>query len=202
MFTIILQALSWLMFAIATIILGGWLRRNPTKRNAERTSRILHFLFWAGVIPPTVFGFFYPGLAQFDRALGLRSLPGHLLIQIIGALGLIAGTYLIIIANVALRRFGEGANAFFLTKRLVACDIYERMRNPMSVGLYLCSLGIGPLAGSTYMILGAVLIVIPVHVFYLKYFEELELELRLGESYGEYKRRVPFLLPKLISRGS
>jgi protein-S-isoprenylcysteine O-methyltransferase Ste14 len=52
------------------------------------------------------------------------------------------------------------------------------------------------------MTLGAVLIVIPVHVFYLKYFEERELELRLGESYGEYKRRVPFLLPKLILCGS
>jgi len=189
------------MFAIATIILGGWLRRNPTKRNAEGTSRILHFLFWAGVIPPAGFGFFYYGLAHFDRALGLPSLPGYLFIQIIGALGLIGGTYLIIIANVALRRFGEGANAFFLTKRLVARDIYERTRNPMSLGLYLFSLGIGPLAGSTYMTLGAVFIVIPVHVFYLKYFEECELELRLGESYGEYKRRVPFLLPKLISRG-
>lgn len=52
------------------------------------------------------------------------------------------------------------------------------------------------------MTLGAVFIVAPVDIFYLKYFEERELELRLGESYGEYKRRVPFLLPKLISRGS
>lgn len=76
------------MFAIATIILGAWLRRNPAKRNAEGTSPILHFLFWAGVVPPAVFGFFHPGLAHFDKALGFRSLPGHLLIQVIGALGL------------------------------------------------------------------------------------------------------------------
>jgi protein-S-isoprenylcysteine O-methyltransferase Ste14 len=39
-------------------------------------------------------------------------------------------------------------------------------------------------------------VAIPVHVFYLKYFEEYELELRLGQEYLEYKRRVPFLLPK------
>jgi len=31
----------------------------------------------------------------------------------------------------------------------------------------------------------------------LLYFEELELSLRLGPSYLEYKRRVPFLLPRL-----
>jgi protein-S-isoprenylcysteine O-methyltransferase Ste14 len=50
--------------------------------------------------------------------------------------------------------------------------------------------------GSTYIALGALLVVIPVHVFYLKYFEEYELELRLGQPYVEYKRSVPFLLPR------
>jgi len=30
----------------------------------------------------------------------------------------------------------------------------------------------------------------------LKFFEELELELRFGSSYLEYKRRVPFLIPR------
>jgi protein-S-isoprenylcysteine O-methyltransferase Ste14 len=42
----------------------------------------------------------------------------------------------------------------------------------------------------------------PVHVFYLKYFEEFELELRLGPAYRDYKRRVPFLVPKLSSKES
>jgi hypothetical protein len=37
---------------------------------------------------------------------------------------------------------------------------------------------------------------IPVHLFYLKYFEEYELELRLGPSYLEYKQQVPFLVPR------
>jgi len=39
-----------------------------------------------------------------------------------------------------------------------------------------------------------------VHVFYLKYFEEHELALRMGPSYLEYKQRVPFLLPRWFSR--
>lgn len=34
-------------------------------------------------------------------------------------------------------------------------------------------------------------------IFFLKFFEELELELRFGESYKQYKQKVPFLIPKL-----
>jgi len=65
----------------------------------------------------------------------------------------------------------------------------------MSLGGYLIAVGIGLLIGSTYLTVGALLLFIPAHVFYLKYFEEYELELRLGQSYIEYKQRVPFLIP-------
>jgi protein-S-isoprenylcysteine O-methyltransferase Ste14 len=68
--------------------------------------------------------------------------------------------------------------------------------------LYLTCLALGLLAGSTSTTLGVLLGVMPVHVFYLKYFEEFELELRLGPAYRDYKRRVPFLVPKLSSKES
>jgi protein-S-isoprenylcysteine O-methyltransferase Ste14 len=200
MFTIVLQTLSWLAFLAATIALGAWLRRNPGKRNAEVTSRILHFLFWFGVIPPAGLGFLVPGLMGFDEVLGLPSLPLLPVVRPAGALGLLLGLVLILVSNVALLRLGEGTNAFWLTQRLVAGDIYQWTRNPMSLGLYLAAVGLGLLAGSTTLTLGALFVVIPVHVFYLKTFEELELELRLGMSYVEYRRRVPFLLPRLGPR--
>jgi protein-S-isoprenylcysteine O-methyltransferase Ste14 len=66
----------------------------------------------------------------------------------------------------------------------------------MSLGYYLVCVGIGMLAGSTFVTLGALLFVIPAHVFFLKYFEELELELRFGEAYLDYKSRTPFLIPR------
>ena len=69
----------------------------------------------------------------------------------------------------------------------------------MSLGFYLGAVGIGLLFGSTYMTLGALLVAIPVHAFYLKYFEEYELELRMGQSYLTYRQQVPFLLPRLTS---
>ncbi|MGD1994280.1 MAG: methyltransferase [Anaerolineae bacterium] len=198
MFTIILQALGWLMFLGSTIAMGAWLRRNPGKRNAERASRILHFLFWLCVFPPAGFGLVYPGLAGFDRELGLSPLPRHSAVLALGVLGLLIGAYLVLVSNVALRLLGKGANAFWLTKELVVGSIYKRMRNPMALGIYTGALAIGLLVGSTYMTLGTLFVVIPVHVFYLKYFEEYELELRLGQPYVEYKEQVPFLLPRWI----
>jgi protein-S-isoprenylcysteine O-methyltransferase Ste14 len=196
MVTIVLQMLAWLAFLAGTLILGAWLRCHPGKRNAETTSRILHVLFWTSVAPAAALGVLYPALTGFDLELSLAPLSRHPLLLAAGAAGLLVGTYLIVVSNIALALSGDGAGAFFLTKRLVAAHIYQRTRNPMALGFYLGAVGFGLVVGSTYMTLGALLVVIPVHIIYLKCFEEYELELRLGQPYVEYKQRVPFLLPR------
>jgi protein-S-isoprenylcysteine O-methyltransferase Ste14 len=53
------------------------------------------------------------------------------------------------------------------------------------------------LAGSSYLLPLSVVLFIPAHAFNLKYFEEQELRARYGPSYDEYRRRVPFLIPRL-----
>jgi protein-S-isoprenylcysteine O-methyltransferase Ste14 len=195
MVTIVLQMLAWLAFLVGTLILGAWLRRHPGMRNAESTSRILHLLFWMGVVPAAGLGVLVPGLTGFDQELGVSPLPRHPLLLAAGAVGILVGTYLFVVSNLALGLSGDGAGAFLLTRRLVAANVYRRTRNPMSLGFYLGAVGLGLVVGSTYMTLGALLVVIPVHLFYLKYFEEHELELRLGQPYVEYKKRVPFFCP-------
>jgi protein-S-isoprenylcysteine O-methyltransferase Ste14 len=195
-FTILLQVLGWLTFFSATIALGAWLRRYPSKKNAERTSRTMHLLFWIGIAPPTGFGLFSPGVTQYDQILGCSLLPNLPILLAIGCLGLFSGIYLIIVSSISLWLHGKGTNAIILTKQLVDNSIYKQTRNPMSLGFYLGALGIGLLFCSTYLVFGALIVVIPVHVFYLKYFEELELELRMGQPYQEYKKSVPFLLPR------
>jgi protein-S-isoprenylcysteine O-methyltransferase Ste14 len=195
MVTVVLQVLAWLTFATGAVTLGTWLRRNPGKRNAERASRTLHWVFWLAVAPAAGLGVFYPGLTHFDTELGLGLLPRQSVVLAVGALGVLVGAYLVVVSNLALMLSGKGMGAFWLTKRLVVGNIYDRTRNPMSLGLYLGAVGIGLLVGSTYMTLGALVVVIPAHVFYLKYFEEYELELRIGQCYVEYKQRVPFLVP-------
>jgi protein-S-isoprenylcysteine O-methyltransferase Ste14 len=196
----VLHMLGWMAFLAGSLTLGAWLRRNPNRRSAERASRLLHFLFWMGVVPPATIGFFYPGLTGYDAELGLSPLPRQFVVRLVGASGLLIGAYLMVVSSIALSYSGAGAGAFWLTKRLVAGTLYGRVRNPMSLGLYLACVGIGLLVGSTYMTLGALLVVIRTHVFCLEYFEEYELGLRMGPSYTEYKQRAPFLFPRWFSR--
>jgi len=197
-FIITLHALGWLAFLVYTILVGTWLRRNPCKRNAERTSRILHFLFWAGVAPPMGLGVFYPGLSHYDEIMGLPSLPRHSILLVVGSLAALVGVYLIVVSNAALMFSGKGTHAFWLTKRLVTTSVYKRTQNPMSLGFYLELVGIGLLVKSTTLTFGTLFIMIPIHVFYLKFFEAYELGLRLGQLYQEYRLKVPFLLPRCI----
>jgi protein-S-isoprenylcysteine O-methyltransferase Ste14 len=182
-------------FTAGVWILGAWLRSNPSKENAEKSSRLMHFLFFAGLVAPITLGLFSPGLTHFDELIGLKSLPWKTFFLVLGILLAIPGLYFMGTTNKLLRALGSGTNAFRLTKRIVADDIYKRTRNPMSLGYYLLVLALGFVSGSTFLTLFAALGLIPAHIFFLKYFEELELELRFGESYLEYKRSVPFLIP-------
>ena len=195
MFTHYLIFIGLLVFALGVGVLGVFLRRHRTKANAEKSSRIMHFLFFAGLGAPILIGVFYPGLTHFDELVGLKPLPWRTFFLVLGILLAMPGLYFLVITNKLLRTLGSGANAFRLTKRIVADDIYKRTRNPMSLGFYLWTLAIGLCSGSTFITLVVLLGWIPAHIFFLKYFEELELELRFGESYLEYKKSVPFLIP-------
>ncbi len=195
MVTFLIGVASLLIFTAGAAILGAWLRRHPTRSNAERSSRIMHFLFFASWGIPTIVVLFYPGLTHMDDALGLSPLPMRPLFLALGIVLALPGLYLSVVTNKALRALGSGTNAFRLTKKIVAQDIYQRTRNPMSLGFYLVTLASTLIVGSTSLTLGVLLGLIPSHLFFLKYFEEKELELRFGESYVEYRKRVPFLFP-------
>ncbi|MCQ3938629.1 MAG: hypothetical protein DPW18_16505 [Chloroflexi bacterium] len=196
MFTIYWIVVGSLVMAIGSIVLGVWLRNNPSRKNAEKSSRIMHFLFFAGQVIPPIVGFFTPGIAHFDELVGLKPLPGKLLFLVAGILLAIPGIYFSGITNKLLRSIGNGTNAFVLTRRVVNDDVYKRTRNPMSLGFYLLSLGAAFISGSTFATFAVAFGIIPSHVLFIKYFEEKELELRFGESYLEYKRNVPFLIPR------
>ena len=197
MVVLYLGLLGLLAFIMGVVILGLWLRRHPSKVNAEKSSRIVHFLFFAGLGTPILISIFYPGLTHLDELIGLDPLPLKPFFLIIGIILAIPGLYFLGISNKSLRALGSGANAFRLTKRIVEQDIYKYTRNPMSLGYYLFSLSVGLMSGSTLFTLSVLLGIIPAHVFFLKFFEELELELRFGESYKQYKQKVPFMIPKI-----
>jgi protein-S-isoprenylcysteine O-methyltransferase Ste14 len=196
MIVIFLCMFGLLVFVFGALILGLWLRNNRSKENAERSSRIMHFLFFAVLLPPPVLSLFYPGITHLDELLGLTPLSPKPLFLGIGFLLAIPGFYLLAASNISLRTIGSGANAFRLTTKIVEKDVFKMTRNPMSLGLYLSALAFSLISGSTLSTLGVLLGLIPDHIFFLKYFEELELELRFGEAYKEYKQRTPFLIPR------
>ena len=196
MYVLYLGIVGFLAFTLGVGIAGLWLRKNPSGTNAERASRVMHSLFFAGLVAPAVILLVYPGLAQLDGLVGWQSLPWPTFFLLVGVVLAFPGLYLLGISNKLLRTKGSGANAFRLTQTVVETDIYQRTRNPMSLGFYLWSLGLGLIANSTLGTLVVLLGFIPAHIFFLKYFEEFELELRFGEAYKQYKGKVPFLIPK------
>jgi protein-S-isoprenylcysteine O-methyltransferase Ste14 len=192
-----LLLLGLLAFVIGVAVLGLWLRKHPSQVNAERSSRIVHSLFFAGLVAPALISLFYPGLTHLDGLVGIEPLPWKPFFLIVGTISAILGLYLLVVSNKLLRDLGSGANAFRLTKQVVEGHIYRYTRNPMSLGYYLFLVGIVFISGSTLATSIILLGQIPAHLFFLKFFEELELGLRFGESYEQYKREVPFLIPKL-----
>jgi len=192
---IVVQVSGAAAFLIGSIWLGRSVRRVSDGRTAESASRASHLLFWCGLLLPGLAGLFYPGLAAYDRLLRMPHLPARPLWMGVGGLLLLSGALLMAVSNRFLMKRGRGAAAFLLTEHLVTDGLYGRTRNPMSLGFYSACTGIGLVAGSLAVTLGVLLIIVPVHVFNLRYFEERELELRLGPSYVQYKQRVPFLMP-------
>jgi protein-S-isoprenylcysteine O-methyltransferase Ste14 len=196
MSAILFGLVGLLAFFLGALILGSSLRRSPNLARAECYSRIMHFLFFSGLGLPFIIACFTPGLAALDALLGLPPLPDFFLLRLLGAFLAIPGLYLMSISGKALNAQGSGANAFKLTRRIVVQDIYRRTRNPMSLGYYLVGLAIGLLTGSTLLIVYVMLGIIPAHLFFLCYFEELELSLRFGPAYRQYQQQVPFLIPR------
>lgn len=187
-----------IVFVLATVVLGLWLRQQATRQAADRASRVMHFLFFTCLGAPFLIAIVTPGLTRLDPLLGLAPLPWRPLTLALGALLAVPGLFLLAGSNRLLRSLGNGANAFRLTRQVVAHDLYRLTRNPMSLGYYLATVSLSLLVGSSaltgYVLLG----IIPAHLLFLKFFEERELALRFGDAYREYQQRVPFLIPRLI----
>jgi protein-S-isoprenylcysteine O-methyltransferase Ste14 len=84
------------------------------------------------------------------------------------------------------------------TETLVADGPYRHVRNPLYLGTFLLSVGLGSLASRSGFVILAV--GAAVRVLRLIGREEGELEKQQGESFREFCRRVPRLLPSLRPR--
>jgi protein-S-isoprenylcysteine O-methyltransferase Ste14 len=197
MIVIYLQFIGWGVFVISTILLGILLRSRSSKLVAKITIRITHLIILFVLILPMLIGLFYPGLTHYDDFLGIPPLPFRSILLAVGLVFIPIGIFFHIISVFTLMVYGDGMPAFILSKKVVEGYVYKLTRNPMSLGFYLLWLAFGLLAGSTYFTLWILIAFIPAHIFYIKFIEEHELELRFGQPYREYKQRVPFLIPNI-----
>jgi protein-S-isoprenylcysteine O-methyltransferase Ste14 len=105
-----------------------------------------------------------------------------------------AAAFLLVVVNLALKGFG--APFFIALSRKLAVDwLYAWTRNPMVLAGLAFLLSLGIWFQSTLFVLWVLILFTPALLFFVKVFEERELEFRFGASYLEYKSKTPMLFP-------
>ncbi len=111
-------------------------------------------------------------------------------------LAIITGAvFLLVVVNLALK--GLGAPFYIaLSKKLATDWMYAWTRNPMVLAGLAFLLSLGIWFQSALFVLWALILFAPALLFFVKVYEERELEFRFGASYLEYKSKTPMLFPR------
>ena len=159
-----------------------------SKKRAEWTNVAVHYAMMialgAGVFPAV-------GLVQRSPGIAVP-VPQPVGLALFGVTGF--ATFLTVL-NLAVRGFGAPFAAK-LSSRLATDWMYAWTRNPM----LLCSLAwffsLGLWRQSLWFLVWLAVSVAPGWIFFIKAYEERELEMRFGPGYVEYKARTPLLWPR------
>jgi protein-S-isoprenylcysteine O-methyltransferase Ste14 len=114
---------------------------------------------------------------------------GMVLLSLTGVISLLT------VVNLALSGLGAPF-AIALSKRLANRWMYRWTRNPMVLSTLAMLLSLGMYLQSLHFVLWVVLLVTPALIYFLKVYEERELEIRFGMPYMDYKAKTPFLWPR------
>jgi protein-S-isoprenylcysteine O-methyltransferase Ste14 len=144
-----------------------------------------------GMLLVVVFGSLY-----MDRALGIPKLLSGPIITLIGVVLLSVGLVIWVWCVLWFSKAKGTPVPFNPPRELVTAGPYAWSRNPMLTGVFAFLFGIGFLLHSESMVFVLTPVFVIFNVLELKLVEEPELERRFGESYIEYKRRVPMFVPK------
>ena len=161
--------------------------RHRTKTEAEWVTTFLHF----GL------GFTF-GVPIIRAIITHKDWTGWV-IPVPGVIGLtltiITGSvFIMTVANLAIK--GSGAPFFIaLSRKLTTGWMYSRTRNPMVLAGLALLFSLGIWFQSSLFILWVLLFFTPALLFFIKVFEERELEFRFGKSYLEYRASTPMLFP-------
>jgi protein-S-isoprenylcysteine O-methyltransferase Ste14 len=206
-FALTVAAWSWLNrsqfdAAVSIIItIGGvlvvfpitWLGRRsldamPTPDDASRVATIVHYAI-VPLLGAAIFEAVKVGRAWAGWIIPLAQAVGWILMIVTGA------ALLLTVLNLALRGLGAPF-AIVLSKRLAVNWLYAWTRNPMVLSTLAFLIAVGLWLQSALFLLWMIILVTPAWLFFVKVFEERELEIRFGASYLEYKAKTPILWPR------
>ncbi len=154
---------------------------------------LLAGVIFVGVLPCVVL-LVGPNL---DRGLGLPRLDAGPASWVVGGFLLVAGLFFALWSILAQLRRGRGTPLPMMpTQESLTQGPFRFCRNPMTLGTILAHLGRGVIAG-TIAGIGLVLRFAVFLVLCLMQTEECGLAARFGDAYLQYRREVPFIIPRL-----
>jgi protein-S-isoprenylcysteine O-methyltransferase Ste14 len=137
---------------------------------------------------------------RLNRGLGWPALLHPPVNAILGGLMILAGWPFALWSIYVQFTLGRGTPVpAMATQELIVRPPYAYCRNPMALGTIVAYLGLSVIAGSP----GAALLVAlgaAALLTYIRLAEEKEMVARFGEAYLAYRRRVPFIIPRLRRR--
>ncbi len=168
------------------------LDRKPTAGNVVWTNTFIHFgvLTLLGI---TIFQAVFTWRDWIGWKLPIPAVIGLVLSILSGAAGFFS------IFNLALKGLGAPF-AIALSQKVTADWMYAWTRNPMVLSTLALLVSLGLYFRSALFIAWALLLVTPALLYFVKVYEERELEIRFGKPYLEYKARTPFLFPRKPGR--
>ncbi len=164
------------------------LDRQPTVARAAWITTYVHYavgwLLGAAIIRVIVTLAAWPGLTlPIPPGIGL-------------ALAIVSGVaFLLTVINLALKGLGAPF-AIALSQKLAVDWLYAWTRNPMVLAGLALLLSLGIWFQSWPFLVWTLVVVTPPLLYFVKVYEERELEIRFGTSYLEYKARTPMLFPR------
>jgi protein-S-isoprenylcysteine O-methyltransferase Ste14 len=168
----------------------AWLGRTILDRNQTAVSWITMFVHFAVglLVGVPIVRAFVTHQDWSDWLLPVPSEIGSVLVIVTGA------ACFLTVANLALK--GLGAPGIVLSRKLAVDWLYAWTRNPMVLAAIAWFLSLGIWFQSLLFVLWVLVLFTPALLFFVKVYEERELEIRFGASYLEYKSRTPMLFPR------
>lgn len=187
------QGLVVVMGTVSAVFPVVWVGRKmlDTKPTTERTA-------WATTVVHLFLMVFF-GSAIIEAIKVFQVWPGWIVplpTEIgLGLLILTSLCALLTVINLALSGLGAPF-AVALSKKLATNWMYSWTRNPMVLSTLASLIAAGLYLRSLWFLLWVIILVTPAWLYFIKVYEERELEIRFGTSYSEYKTKTPMLWPR------